>query len=811
LSVAAQIAVEKTTLQFDKPFSYIVPDELAEKVKCGCRVMVPFGGGNRTRQGIVLKLANEEADQKLKKILSLTDEKPILNKEMLMLLSYLKKYTFCTYFDALRVLIPSGISMNINTAYRLCAGAEYDRCDLTASQQAIVDYLYGRRGAVDEQKLFGVLGINKENADIKKLCELGIIEKNELVKRKVLDEKITMVRLCGEFDENAVKLTAKQKKAAALLQEHGSMSLKELCYFTPATKAVADRLKAAGIVEYYEREVYRNPYSGKAAKSNEPETVLNDEQTEAYNALKSICGTNKAETALLYGVTGSGKTQVFLKLVDYVVSQGKSVIVMVPEISLTPQTIDSFHRRFGSGVAVLHSGLSMSERLDEWKRIRNGEANIVVGTRSAVFAPLENIGLIVIDEEQEHTYKSENAPRFHARDVAKIRCMRHNCLLLLASATPSIESYYAAKSGKIRLVTLKSRYTQSKLPDVYLVDMKNQTGAISQTLIDELYLNLQKGEQSILLLNRRGYHTIVKCSSCGEVATCPNCSVALTYHSANSQLMCHQCGYSQDIIKACAKCGSELVRYSGAGTQKIEEELNTIFPDARVLRMDMDTTMSRFSHEKHFGDFAAGKYDIMIGTQMIAKGLNFPKVTLVGVLSADQSLYADDFRSFEKSFSLLTQVVGRCGRGELAGRAYIQTFSPENQIIELAASQRYDDYFKEEISFRRLNTYPPFCDIVGVGFSGINPQNVKKASQRFSKILIDIAKSEYADIPLRLLGPSEGAVFKAAGKYRYKLIIKCKKNEKLCSLLWQCLYNFYGDKQNNGITAYVDINYDGSL
>ncbi len=512
----------------------------------------------------------------------------------------------------------------------------------------------------------------------------------------------------------------------------------------------------------------------------------------------------------MYGVTGSGKTLVFLKLMEFVLSLGKTVIVMVPEISLTPQTVQRFRRYFGSEVAVLHSGLSLGERLDEWHRLKEGKAKIAIGTRSAVFAPLENLGLIIMDEEQEGSYQSESSPRYHARDVAKYRAASEHALLLLGSATPSIDSFYRAKSGIYTLLTLKKRYNQRKLPDVYVVDMgeeaKNGNRSVySSVLQEELRYNLDHGEQSILLLNRRGYHTIIACAECGEVCKCPHCSIALTYHRKNGKLMCHYCGYIADAVAKCPTCGSEFVQYSGLGTQKAEEELQNIFPEARILRMDADTTISKFSHEQYFKEFADKKYDIMIGTQMVAKGLDFENVTLVGVLSLDQALYAQDYKAYERAFSLLTQVVGRCGRASLQGRAFVQTYTPDNPIIALAAKQDYDRFYVQEIASRKALLYPPFCDLCTVGFSGIYEREVLQAAGAFSELIKQLSTS-FPDVPLKMLGPVSERIIRLNNKYRYKLVIKCKNNRRMRELLLAAMTTFEKEKSRKNISLYVDMN-----
>ncbi|MEM1484963.1 primosomal protein N' [Oscillospiraceae bacterium PP1C4] len=813
----AKIVLENATLHFDKPYSYLIPEGMP--VQRGCRVTVPFGAGNRTRVGLVMEVEQSDQTGKLKSIASQVDIEPLLSDEMLMLVRYLKEITFCGYYDAVKSLLPPGIGVELKYTYEQARGVMLPD-DCTADERQIFAYLDGRGKPVREETLLAALGITADNPALRSLCERELVMKSQEIRQRILDEKLVMVQLASGISElgdiTDVKITAKQKAVVELLTQVGQASLKEVCYFAAVGKTVVDRLEKAGIVCYFTREIYRNPYSENHACKEIESIILSEEQAAAYDTLCKLADEGKPQTALLYGVTGSGKTEVFLRTIRRVLDSGRGVIVMVPEISLTPQTIERFHCYFGGRVAVLHSGLTMSERMDEWKRIKNGGADIVVGTRSAVFAPLQSIGLIVIDEEQESTYKSEQSPRYHTRDVARVRAGYHKSLLLLASATPSIESFYRAQQGNYQLLTLSHRFGAAKLPDVTILDLSTQalnsaSASVSADLIEQLQQNLDRGEQSILLLNRRGYHTLVKCAICSTVASCPNCSVALTYHNANGHLMCHYCGYTARADEVCPTCGSKFLRFSGAGTQKVEQELMELFPDARILRMDMDTTMARFSHERHFADFSAGKYDIIIGTQMVAKGLDFPNVTLVGILSADSSLYAQDYRSFERAFSLFTQVVGRSGRAEKAGRAYIQTFTPENSVIALAAAQDYDEFYAGEIESRRIHLYPPYCDMVGVGFSGLSNAQVQAASRRLLQKLTTLARAEYADLPLRVLGPCESQIVKIAGKYRWRMAIKCNFNARTREFLWRVVQWYYAQQENKAVSIYIDPKYENSI
>ena len=802
--------MDKASIHFDKLYSYLVPAEMAQDIQPGCRVLIPFGTGNRKRQGIE---PLNKPDKRMKYITQLIDQEPLLTPRALQLVEWLKSFVLCTYFEAVRLMIPPGIDRSVVTYYTLGEIPPEGGKDFLGD--AICELLRGREGPVSEQELITLGEPDTVQKVLDRLTETGILYKTFDTIQKVNDETVRMVRLREDAEQKIFslgsKVTAKQRAVIEVLREVESASFKELCYLAGVTRVVVQNLEKHGIVECYENRVYRSPYQLlQGERESLEDIVLNEEQQEAYESLKAQCKREQAAVSLLYGVTGSGKTLVFLKLIEFVLSLDKNVIVMVPEISLTPQTVQRFRRYFGSLVAVLHSGLSLGERLDEWHRLKEGKARVAIGTRSAVFAPLENLGLIIMDEEQESSYQSESSPRYHARDVAKYRAASEGALLLLGSATPSIDSFYRAKNGIYTLLTLKNRFNQKKLPDVYVVDMgeevKNGNRSVySSVLLEELRYNLDHGEQSILLLNRRGYHTIVACAQCGEVCKCPHCSIALTYHQKNGKLMCHYCGYVADAVSKCPTCGSEFVQYSGLGTQKAEEELRNLFPEARILRMDADTTISKFSHEKYFKEFAEEKYDIMIGTQMVAKGLDFENVTLVGVLSLDQALYAQDYKAYERAFSLLTQVIGRCGRASLQGRAFVQTYTPDNPIIALAAKQDYDRFYIQEIASRRALLYPPFCDLCTVGFSGIYEEEVLQAAGAFSELIKGLSVS-YPDVPLKMLGPVSERIVKLNNKYRYKLVIKCKNNRRMRRLLFDAIMAFEKEKSRKNISLYVDMN-----
>lgn len=625
---------------------------------------------------------------------------------------------------------------------------------------------------------------------------------------KIKDKSTKMIRL-SEDSTPPVKLTPKQQSVYELLCDVGSAGVSEVCEFCSVGKGVLDNLVKYGICEYFEKEVYRTPYKNVSDNGEMSPINLSEVQQNAFNTYLKLMDTGG--TGLLYGVTGSGKTQVYLKLIDEAISRGKDVIVLVPEISLTPQMLYIFHSRYGKKVAVMHSGLSIGERTDEYKRADRGEAKIIVGTRSAVFAPVHNLGLIVMDEEQEHTYKSERTPRYNARDVANFRCRYNNALFLMTSATPSVESYSAAVKGKYVLCEINERYGDSKLPEIVTVDMKKEIAQgnkspISKTLQSLIADNLDKHKQTILLINRRGYNTFIACNSCGHVITCPNCSISLTYHSYNNRLMCHYCGYSKPLDNVCPECGKNSIRYSGYGTQRIEDELERLFPEASVLRMDADTTSAKFSHQKLFDAFLRGDYDILIGTQMVAKGLDFPNVTLVGVVNADNSLYDESYLANERSFDLITQVVGRSGRRAEAGKAVIQTINPYNDVIEYASKQDYKSFFANEIQLRKLLTYPPFCDIYFISFICEDENKAALCAKSFFENLVELNRTDYKNEKLIVLGPSPSKISKLKNNYRYGLTLKCKNSKSVRKMLNDILKNIGKIKEYKSVSVSVDLN-----
>ena len=785
---------------YDKPYSYFVPEDLLGIAKKGCRVTVPFGNGNIKKQGLIIDEGFSD-NEKIKYIISVNDEKPILDDEMLRLCLFMKERLFCTYFDAVNTILPTGLKFRLE---EFCAVNE--------------DFLLPDNLPEDEKNIFDFIRAKeyislanlKKNFDGAEDLVLSLKKKEALIVskepiRKMGDKTARYVRIVNE-DYDSHLLTSRQNEIAEVVKSVGAVSVKELIYFTGVTMSVINNLEQKGIIETFNKQVFRVPFKVEQPKNTE-NIVLNAEQEKAYTDLKNKLCSNNKNVSLLFGVTGSGKTSVYMKLVDDAVKDNKGVIVMVPEIALTPQMISLFSNRYGSKIAVLHSAMSIGQRMDEYTRLKNGEAIIAIGTRSAVFAPVNNLGLIIIDEEQEHTYKSEKSPRYNAKDIAKFRVNYNNCLLVLSSATPSLESYSLALLGKYGFNEISARYNGASLPNVTVVDMRQELkegnkSDISRLLASKIDERLQNKKQIILLLNRRGHNTHISCPACGYVATCPDCSVSLTYHSANKRLMCHYCGYSEALPQKCPDCGNEYLYFGGAGTQKLEQEIKALFENARVLRLDADSTLYKDAYSEKLKAFADKEYDILLGTQMVAKGLDFPDVDLVGVIGADRALNSDDYRGFERTFSLLTQVVGRAGRAGGEAEAVIQTLNTEDNVIFLASNQDYKSFYDEEIRTRKIMIYPPFCDICMVATSSLDRE---LALNTANEILMNIkiqTQSEYSDIKLVILGPMPATIVKMNGKYRYRMIIKCKNSARFREMLRKSI----AVKQKGDLSVFVDIN-----
>ena len=747
------VAVSNATFHFDKLYTYAVMPAQQDAVRLGSMVLVPFGRGSRARMGVVLACDAEPESSKLKYLFDVAPASACLTPELLKLVYFLKERTFCTYYEAVKAVIPYGAQ------YKPAVAAD------------------GVTPVLQKQ-----LTRHTENS----------------------------YQLAGELPAKP-KPTAKQLAAVALLsggpRTQGELEEKGI------SRAVLDNLCTKGVLACTRVNRSIDLYASIPFQ-NEP-IVLTEEQQAAYGALLPHLEDTAPHSALLYGVTGSGKTLVFLKLIERCLQLGRKALVLVPEISLTPQMILRLKSQFSRRVAVQHSALNHTERLLQWQMIQDGGADIVVGTRSAIFSPLENIGLVIIDEEQEHTYRSESAPRYSAHEVARQRAAENGALLLLASATPSTESYFAAQKGRTQLVRLTKRYGGNPLPSVQIVDMRAELASgnpreISLALEDAIRRNLEAHKQTILLLNRRGYQTVAQCEDCREVLKCPKCSVPMVYHKASHKLLCHYCGSQMDPPpKNCPACGGKL-QYRGFGTQKAEEELAKLFPEARILRMDQDSTAAKDAHEKLLARFADHEYDIMVGTQMVAKGLDFEDVTLVGVLGIDSLLFAQGFRAYETVFSLITQVVGRSGRAKDPGFAIIQTTDPDNPVLNLAAAQDYDAFFEQEIAYRRLGLYPPFCGLCVIGFAGGKEIEVARAAARFSALLGQQAAKQ-PDLPLRVLGPTPGNIEKINDTYRYKLTIKCRNDRHFRDLVRETLGLYEQEKLPSKASVAVDLHSDGDI
>ena len=819
-NTVAKIALQAATYAIDKPYDYQVPLELLDTLRPGMRVVVPFGAGNRRTEGIVLALEGGYPDDpRRKSILTVLDEEPVLDGEALRLALWMRERWFCTVYDAARAMLPAGLYFSLQDRWKLAPGVEREAAYAAAGRSEharhIVELLFVSGREADVAQIKEAFGTKDPNPALKLLRDKGILTLETSASRGVGDKKELVASLAIPPEEAMALVTPRRRSAplryavTELLCALGSASAKELCYFTGAANATLRSLEKSGILRLEHREVFRRVTVEAGERAAPP--VLNAEQQAAFEGLDALAAAGRPAAALLYGVTGSGKTQVYLRLIYEALARGRTAMVLVPEIALTPQLLRIFASHFGDDIAVLHSSLRAGERYDEWKRVRSGQARVVIGTRSAVFAPLRNLGLLILDEEQESTYKSENVPKYHARDVAKYRCAQNDALLVLGSATPSVESMYHAKRGDYRLFTLRRRYNEQALPEVLIADMKKELRAgngtsLSGPLRAGLAAAMEAGEQSILFLNRRGASRMVTCGECGEVPTCPRCSVHLTYHSANGRLMCHYCGHSEPLPDACPSCGGAL-NFLGYGTQKVEEELHAAFPGREILRMDTDTVSATQSHEKLLSRFEKERIPVLVGTQMVAKGLDFENVTLVGVISADLSLYVDDYRAGERTFSLLTQVVGRAGRGAKQGRAVIQTFTPENDVIRCAARQDYDSFYEQEIELRRMRLCPPFRELFVLTASGPLESAVLRTCMRLRRSLEGwLAQPPFRDWELTVLGPAPASVAKINDRYRYRLTLAAQNTKEIRAMVAHLVRCAQTDKENKGVSVSADVN-----
>ena len=809
----AKIAVSAATFAIDKPYSYSVPQGMEPAV--GQRVVVPFGQGNRRTEGVILAL-EEGCQEKLKAIDRLLDPEPVLDDGMLRLAAFIRERYFCTFYDAIRAMLPAGLWFREKNTYSLTEDRTWETAAIRQPDAlAVLRLLSSMGGEAPEKALSDAV---PEEEKLRKALQYLLNKKwisgrTELLRRG--GDKTEKIATLASSVEEAMEYAARclrspmQKSVLELMCAIGSVSVKELCYYTGAGMPTVKRLAELGYLELTDKPVLRCREIRPAVLDGP--LVLNEDQQQVFDGLCAQLTQTKPGAALLYGVTGSGKTSVYLKLIRRCLEEGKSAMLLVPEIALTPQLLSLLAAHFGETVAVQHSSLSPGERYDQWKRIRAGQAKVVVGTRSAVFAPCVELGLLIVDEEQEHSYKSENSPRYCAKEVALWRGIRENALVLLGSATPSVETMYRAKTGLYQLYTLPERYNGKALPQVQIVDMREEVKdgnalAFSAPLLDAICRTHNGGKQTILFLNRRGNSRCLVCVDCREAPECPRCEARLTYHSANGRLMCHYCGHSQPVPSRCPQCGGPL-KSVGVGTQKAQNELLELFPDMEIARMDADTVSAVNTHEKILDHFKNDHVPVLIGTQMVAKGLNLPDVTLVGVLDADLSLYSESYRAAETTFNMLTQVVGRAGRGDAEGQALIQTMVPEHKVLHLAAKQDYDGFYDLEIGLRQLQNCPPFGDLASVTFLGQEEARVLRGAVKFRDSLhACLQETAYLQEECKILGPAPCAVPRINYNYRYRLTLRCRMTRQLRQLIAHLLRQFMRDSGNRGVTAFADVN-----
>ena len=809
-----KVAVSAAPYSIDKPYSYLVPDALAAAAVPGVRVMVPFGRGNKESEGLILARVQEPKLPGSKAIRQILDPEPVLDKAGIDLALWMRGRYFCTVFEAVKTILPAGLWYGLREIWSLAMEPEAARSAAVGIPGAwqVLDLLEKQGGKADIRVLRDALGDGAEKP-LKAMKKAEILTCETDAKRKIADKSHRMVELAVNT-EDAYALTEPKRRSAParyevvnFLATAGRTPAAEVSYYTGASSRTLKTMEKAGLIAFSEEEELRVPSLDDVEPG--PEIVLNEEQQRAFEEILGRVQAAKPSVTLLHGVTGSGKTQVYLRLVQETLALGKTAMVLVPEIVLTPQMMRKFSSYFGSRVAMLHSSLKMTERYDQWKRIRRGEVDVVLGTRSALFAPLKNLGLIIMDEEQEGSYQSENVPRYDAREVAKYLCVREKAALVFGSATPTVETAWAVEQGSYQKALLRRRYNENALPEVLIADLRQEIlngnpGLISTPLRQELEKNLAAGEQSILFLNRRGSSRMLLCGECGYVPQCPRCSTAMTYHSANGRLMCHYCGHSEPAADTCPECGGWM-KHVGAGTQKVEEELRELFPEAGILRMDADTTAG--GHEEILQTFERERVPILLGTQMVAKGLDFENVTLVGVLSADISLYVDNYRAAERTFSLLTQVVGRAGRGGKTGRAVIQTYTPGNDVIRCAARQDYDAFYESEIRMRRLRRYPPFADLFTVTVSGTEEGRVLRAAVSVRETLRQLCRRpELAAGEPEVLGPAPAPVVKVNNRFRYRCTLVGKNDKATREMLAWLQKDFAKDSANRGMNLFMDHN-----
>jgi len=814
----AKVSVASAVFSIDKPYDYLVPALFSGVVREGQRVMVPFGSGNRKTEGFIVKLATyTDGGKPLKYIHHVFDDEVVLSREDMALALWMRQRYFCTFFEAANAMLPPGMwnknsevfgpgELDLESALALCGKSKI--------KQEIVAAVHSSGVTLSVKDMARMLERDKLEPHVRELVKLEALTAFQTFEKKLGDKMIWQIGLAMPLEQARLqmgkgKLAERRLAVLECVAQAVTLPEKELCYLTGVGQALIKRLCEIGILTREQQEAFRQPKMGKGKKSDV--VALSEEQQGVYDSLAGLMDTGAPRAALLMGVTGSGKTQVYMRLIEKALLDGRTAIMLVPEIALTPQMVRAFYTRFGNQVAVVHSALTYAQRYDEYKRIRSGLAKVVVGTRTGVFAPLENVGVIIIDEEQEYSYKSDSDPRYHARDVAKYRSVLHNCLLLLGSATPAIESFHSACEGKYQLFRLNNRFGDVPLPETIIDDMRDKLKSgddspVGSKLLAELAINLERGEQSILFLNRRGGARMALCADCGQAPQCVNCSVALTYHSRNGRLMCHHCGHSENMPTVCPSCGGSHMRLVGWGTQAVEEALSTLLPSARVLRMDADTTVGRTTHEALLDSFGRGEADILIGTQMVAKGLDFDKVTLVGVLDADLSLYHGDYHAAERTFSLLAQVVGRAGRRQAPGRAVIQSFTPQNPVIESASAQDYETFYQYEIESRRAQNVAPFCDLTVFTLSSVSEDTALKAALGLTATLDKCFAGEFESLRTPVLGPAAATIHKLNRRYRFTVSFRGSDGKALRGFIAKVMAAFYGSSYSRLVAISAEIN-----
>lgn len=778
----AEVIVNQPSRAVDRVFDYLIPGALADKISVGSRVIIPFSNGNVEKEGFVLRIkSSTEAKKGIKDILKLSAEDIAFKPDMVKLIEYMHNRYLCTYLELIHMIIPSGTAVKTVPWITIKDKEKIKRRSETVNR--IIAYLEDNGGGMELISLQSYFE-NDITSTLRTLEKNGAVERGYSHTKNVKVKNIRAIRLCVDNDKAEEFIAGTRSKIQArmvrILMQNEFVAAADLVRFAIGNYSAVSQLVKYGIAQYFDLKLERRAVHDVVQRKTQFFSPT-PEQAAAINRIKSALDAGENRTFLLHGVTGSGKTEVFLNSIRNVLDKGKTALMLVPEISLTPQMVDRFTQRFGNRIAILHSGLSLGERYDEWTRIKNGEADIVIGARSALFAPLDNIGIIIIDEEHSDTYKSEMNPKYHARETAIYRARLHNAVVLLASATPSVESYTYALRGDYTLLEMNKRYNENKMPEIDIVDMreeleKGNTSVFSKTMFEAVDENLKNGKQTILFMNRRGYSTFVSCRKCGFVPMCPNCNISLTYHRYDDSLKCHYCGHKQPNYTICPACRSKYIRYFGGGTQKIEEEVQRLFPEATTIRLDADVTGRKNAHKKILDRFENEHIDILIGTQMVAKGLDFPDVTLVGVMTADTMLHNNDFRSSERTFDTLEQVVGRAGRGDTPGRAVIQTYDPDNYAVSLVKTHDYRALYKKTLTERNVMWYPPFCEMICIMISDTNENNTKRAALEFKEAFGDINKIRQK---IAILGPIPSGISRIKNKYRWQILIKCDNADAL--------------------------------